>query len=77
MKRAAISISSNIAEGYRRRYNKEQKQFLNVALGSSAELETQVFIAQELGYIDKTKFEYLLTMINHICGMLVNMCKKL
>ena len=51
MRRSAISIPSNIAEGFRRFYNKEYKQFLYIALGSCAELETQVIISKELNYI--------------------------
>ncbi|MFH1776719.1 MAG: four helix bundle protein [Candidatus Omnitrophota bacterium] len=46
MKRSAVSIPSNIAEGFNRFHNKEYKQFLYIALGSCAELETQIEIAQ-------------------------------
>ena len=77
MQRASISIPSNIAEGFRRRYAKEHKQFLSIALGSCAELETQVIIAKELTYIDNVREEALVILINHICGMLVNLDKKL
>jgi len=77
MRRASISVPSNIAEGFRRRFSKEQKQFLNIALGSSAELETQTIIARELGYLDENKEQVLMEMLDHICGMLVNMSKKL
>lgn len=48
MRRAAISIPSNIAEGYSRRNLKEYIQFLHIAYGSSAELETQLIIAKGL-----------------------------
>ena len=48
MQRAAISIPSNIAEGYSRKNLKEYIQFLHIAYGSSAELETQIIIAKEL-----------------------------
>ena len=48
MKRSAISIPSNIAEGYRRNNRKEYKQFCGIALGSSAELETQLILTQRL-----------------------------
>ena len=77
MRRAAVSIPSNIAEGFRRRYSKEQKQFFNVTLGSSAELETQIVIAKELSYINESKEQFLMEILDHICGMLVNMCKKI
>jgi four helix bundle protein len=51
IKRAAISISSNIAEGAARDSEKEFVQFLYYALGSIAELETQLIISQELGFL--------------------------
>jgi len=53
MRRAAISISSNIAEGAARRSNKEFIQFLYIALGSNSELEPQIQIAKNLKYIDE------------------------
>jgi len=77
MRRAAVSIPSNVAEGFRRRHNKEFQQFLNIALGSSAELETQAVIAKELSYIDDKKEEELIDLIDYICRMAANLIKKL
>jgi len=77
MRRAAVSIPSNIAEGFKRMHAKEHKQFLNIALGSCAELETQVIIAKELNYIRSDKEAILVEVIDHICGMTVNLHKKL
>ena len=77
MRRAAVSIPSNVAEGFRRRHNKEFQQFLNIALGSSAELETQAVIAKELNYIDSKKEKELINLIDHICRMAANLIKKL
>jgi four helix bundle protein len=54
LRRAAISIPSNIAEGQARQHTTEFKQFLYIALGSLAELNTQLIIAKELGYISNT-----------------------
>ena len=51
IRRAAVSIPSNIAEGQFRNSTKEFKQFLAIALGSAAELETQLIIAKEIDYL--------------------------
>ncbi len=53
MQRSSLSIPTNIAEGFNRFHNKEYKQFLYIALGSCAELETQIEIATELRCIDE------------------------
>ena len=52
IKRCAVSIPSNIAEGQSRQHTAEFRQFLYIALGSLAELDTQLIIAYRLGYID-------------------------
>ena len=75
MKRAAISIPSNIAEGFRRRYAKEHKQFLSIALGSCAELETQLVIAMELGFTNGNLV--IEELLDHISRMIVNLDKKI
>jgi len=50
MRRAAISIPSNIAEGFNRRHKKEFTQFISIAFGSGAELETQILLSESLKY---------------------------
>jgi four helix bundle protein len=50
MRRASVSIPSNIAEGYYRHQRNEYRRFCLISLASAAELETQIIIAQELGY---------------------------
>ena len=77
MRRSAISIPSNIAEGFRRYHNREYRQFLYVSLGSCAELETQLTIAKELQYIQDGKESELLEKLDHICRMISNLSKKL
>ncbi len=77
MRRAAISIPSNIAEGFRRRFGKEQKQFLNIALGSCAELETQIVIAKELEYIDEETAKKFWELLDHISRMIVNLNRSI
>ena len=54
LRRAAVSIASNIAEGAARNFTKEFLQFLHVALGSVSEVETQIIIAKRLDYLDDT-----------------------
>ena len=77
MRRASVSIPSNVAEGFRRKHNKEYKQFLNIALGSCAELETQIVIAQELKYIKDGQAKDIIELIYYICRMIVSLKKKL
>ncbi len=52
MRRAAVSVPSNIAEGAARKGTKEYKQFLNIAQGSASELDTQIELALLLGFIN-------------------------
>ena len=77
MRRCAVSIPSNIAEGFRRYHNKEYKQFLHIALGSCAELETQIIIANELDYINEINKIELIEKIKYICRMTVKLINKL
>ncbi|MDD5085945.1 MAG: four helix bundle protein [Candidatus Omnitrophica bacterium] len=77
MQKSAVSIPSNVAEGFNRFYNKEYKQFLYIALGSCAELETQIEIASELRYTSNERKQVLLEKIDHECRMLTNLIKKL
>jgi four helix bundle protein len=77
MQRSSVSIASNIAEGFNRFHNKEYKQFLYVALGSCAELETQVEIAAELKYLNEKRKVFLLEKLDHESRMLNSLIKKL
>ncbi len=72
MRRAAVSIPSNIAEGAARKSKKEFLQFLYVALGSISELETQCIISKRLKYIDQTD---TMEKIEEICKMLTSLIK--
>jgi len=77
MKRAVISIPSNIAEGFNRYHNKEYRQFLFISLGSCAELETQIEIAADLQYLRNEIKQAVLEKLDHETRMLRNLIKKL
>ncbi|MBA3063407.1 MAG: four helix bundle protein [Atribacteria sp.] len=77
LRRSAISIPSNIAEGFKRFHNKEYKQFLFITLGSCAEVETQIIIAKELKYINENEETKLVEKLDHICRMTSSLIKKL
>ena len=75
MRRAAVSIPSNIAEGAARQTNKEYTQFLYIASGSNSELEPQIQIAKNLKYIDDNLFNKLNKYQDDIGRMLVGLIK--
>ena len=64
MRRAAIAIPSNIAEGQARHHLKEYMQFLYIALSSGAELDTQLELSYRFGYINQGEFKELHEQIN-------------
>jgi four helix bundle protein len=77
MLRAAISIPSNIAEGYRRSHRPEYIQFLSIDLASAAELETQLIIAKNrYGEIDYDKAEALIDEIQRLLYVTIRSLKQ-
>lgn len=77
MRRAAISVPSNIAEGYGRKSIKEYHQFYSISYGSVLELETHLIIAQKLAYITANDAEKLESLINETSKMLHSIILKL
>ena len=77
MRKAAVSIPSNIAEGFVRHHTKEYKQFLYISLGSCAELDTQLIISNRRKYVTKKDLEELTEDINHETRMLVSLINKI
>jgi four helix bundle protein len=75
LRRAAVSVASNIAEGDERGTNKESVRFFYVARGSAAEVLTQAIIAKEIGYIEKQDLEYLRNEATMISRMLYRLIK--
>ncbi len=76
LRRAVVSITSNIAEGFSRNSYKEKSQFYSIALGSLTEVENQVIIACDLGYISNQEFEDLTERIITVSKLLNGLIKK-
>ena len=77
MRRAAVSIPSNIAEGQARKNKKEFIHFLYIAQGSIAELQTQLEICIRLGYIQKDQITEAITSSEETGKMITNLMKNL
>lgn len=77
MKRAAISIPSNIAEGYGRKSTKEYMQFYSIAYGSALELETQMLIAKELRFAKAEDYVKVELLLEEVLKMLNSMIGKM
>ena len=77
IQRAAVSICSNIAEGFERRGNKEFVNFLWIAKGSAAEVCSQLHNARDLGYITDEKFKCMYDSTKQIGGMLFKLITAL
>jgi len=77
VRRAVVSIPSNIAEGQARKGSAEFKNFLSIASGSRAEVETQLLIANKLGYITKSDLDEALALSNEIKRMTHSLMSKL
>ena len=77
MRRACVSVVSNIAEGYTRKGRGEYLQFLSVSYASLAELETQLLLTNDLGYVEKEKMTKVFHLKDEIGVMLYTLQQKL
>jgi four helix bundle protein len=77
MRRSAVSIPSNIAEGFGRNSSNEFKRFLQISMGSLFELQTQLEISKNLEYINETSFNELYQDLREIEAMLSAFIKSL
>jgi four helix bundle protein len=77
IQRASVSIMNNIAEGFERQSNKEFRQFLFIAKGSSGEIRSMLVLALELSYISKTEHDQLMTLTTDISRLTSGLIKTL
>lgn len=80
IRRAAISITSNIAEGFSRHSFKEKAQFYSIALGSLTEVQSQLIIGKDIGYLSKDGYEKLATqtiIVSKLCNGLIKKSRSI
>ena len=77
IRRSAVSIPANIAEGYGRRYKREYLRFLNIAQGSINELETHLILSKRLKLCPEKEVEMILTLLKQKSKMIISLMNKL
>ena len=77
LQRAVVSIASNIAEGSSRPSDTDFAHFLDIALGSAYEVETQLIIARNIGYINENTYQSLITLLSSIERQLNGLIKSI
>ena len=77
IRRASVSIMANIAEGFGRRSDKEFANFLNMAHGSVSEVQSHLYVALDLKYIDQVSFKKLYDLLTEISRMTLVLAQKL
>ena len=77
MRRAAVSIPSNVAEGHTRKSTKEYINFLSIAQGSKSELETQLLLCNKLQYLDEEDTKCTFELLSEVGKMITTLTQKL
>jgi four helix bundle protein len=77
LRRAAVSVATNIAEGHARASRREFQYFASIARGSVAEVETELAVAERLGYVATSELETARERADHISRMLTNLRRRL
>lgn len=77
MRRSSVSVPSNLAEGNMRNGKKEHLQFIRIAYGSGAELETQLLLSRDLKYIDEIEYNKVNNLLSEVMRMLNKMTTTL
>ena len=75
--RALVSISNNIAEGFERKGKKELKQYLHIALGSSSEVKSMIYLAGRLSYISADEQKEMLININEVNRLVYGLIRSI
>ncbi len=77
IRRASVSIMANIAEGFGRHSDKEFANFLNIAHGSASEVQSHLYVALDLNYIDQNSFKHLFDLLDEVSRMTLALCQHL
>ena len=77
IQRASVSIMANIAEGFRRRSDKEFANFLNMAHGSASETQSHLYVALDLGCVDQASFDQLYALLDEVSRMIPGLAQHL
>ncbi|MEM7298299.1 MAG: four helix bundle protein [Bacteroidota bacterium] len=77
MRRAAVSVPSNIAEGCGKRTAKDMRRYLDIAIGSLCELETQLYISHDLGFIPMETLKEFVNEVTQVRKMITGFQRKL
>jgi four helix bundle protein len=77
LQRASVSLPANIAEGHQRQHSKEFLQYLSIACGSLAEVETHIQIASRLGYVDENQVNNILDKTSEVGRMLYGLRRSI
>lgn len=76
MRRAAVSVTSNIAEGFSRQFYKEKVQFYCIAQSSNTELQNQLLLARDVGYLKEKEFQQIAVQSVNVHKLLNGLIKK-
>jgi four helix bundle protein len=77
IQRASVSIMANIAEGSARRSDKDFASFLNIACSSASEVQSHLYVALDLNYIDQATFSNLYALLDEVSRMLIALARHL
>jgi four helix bundle protein len=77
IRRASVSIMANIAEGFGRRSDKEFANFLNMAHGSVSEVQSHLYVALDLTYVERAEFDAMYSLLDEVSRMTLALAQRL